>query len=205
MSAPGDHDATGTPGPVPDPDHLQPRSGLQMAREALAAARAQARRRGSAPSAAGSGPRPDAPGDPGREERRHRASRAPSAGLSGPGPDDRDPQLMGRAIERLLADRGWETEAAVGSVLGRWTQVVGPQVAEHCTPQSCTDGELVLLADSTAWATQLRLMSASVVRLLEQELGPGTIRTVRVLGPAAPSWRRGRLAVPGRGPRDTYG
>jgi predicted nucleic acid-binding Zn ribbon protein len=45
-----------------------------------------------------------------------------------------------------------------------------------------------------------------VVRRLNQDLGDGTVRVIDVLGPAGPSWKRGRLSVrDGRGPRDTYG
>ena len=60
-------------------------------------------------------------------------------------------------------------------------------------------------ADSTAWATQLRLLAPTLVRRLAEELGAGTVD--RGDGPAgrAPSWKRGRLQVRGRGPRDTYG
>ena len=39
----------------------------------------------------------------------------------------------------------------------------------------------------------------------QDELGPGTVRDITVLGPAAPSWKHGKLHVKGRGPRDTYG
>jgi predicted nucleic acid-binding Zn ribbon protein len=31
------------------------------------------------------------------------------------------------------------------------------------------------------------------------------VKRLKVLGPAAPSWRYGPRHVPGRGPRDTYG
>jgi predicted nucleic acid-binding Zn ribbon protein len=60
-------------------------------------------------------------------------------------------------------------------------------------------------ADSTAWATQLRLLAPSLVRRLAEDLGGETVRRVTVQGPSAPSWKRGKLRVRGRGPRDTYG
>jgi predicted nucleic acid-binding Zn ribbon protein len=63
----------------------------------------------------------------------------------------------------------------------------------------------VVVADTTAWATQLRLLAPALVRRLNEELGAGTVTRVRVRGPAAPSWRKGGLRVIGRGPRDTYG
>ena len=36
-------------------------------------------------------------------------------------------------------------------------------------------------------------------------LSAAGIETVRFIGPDTPSWKRGPRAIPGRGPRDTYG
>ncbi|MEZ5093552.1 MAG: DciA family protein [Nocardioides sp.] len=44
--------------------------------------------------------------------------------------------------------------------------------------------------DSTAWATQLRLLAPTVVRRLNEELGPDTVTVIEVLGPAARPGRR---------------
>jgi len=117
-----------------------------------------------------------------------------------------DPQPLGAAIGRLLAERGWQQQVAVGSAFGRWEQIVGAELAAHARPDGFSDGELVVTADSTAWATQLRLMAATLVKRLNAELGDGTVRRVRVRGPAGPPRRPGAWRAPGgRGPRDTYG
>jgi predicted nucleic acid-binding Zn ribbon protein len=95
---------------------------------------------------------------------------------------------------------------ATASLFGRWAQIVGPELAAHTSPERLADGELVVCADSTAWATQLRLLAGELVRRLNAELGDGTIRRVNVRGPGAPSRQRGEWRVRGgRGPRDTYG
>ena len=79
-------------------------------------------------------------------------------------------------------------------------------VAEHCTPESFDEGRLVVRTDSTAWATQLRLLAPTLVRRLNEELGHGTVTLIEVLGPHGPTWKKGpRSARDGRGPRDTYG
>ena len=44
-------------------------------------------------------------------------------------------------------------------VFARWPELVGEEVADHCTPESFADGKLVVRTDSTAWATQLRLLA----------------------------------------------
>ena len=59
--------------------------------------------------------------------------------------------------------------------------------------------------DSTAWATQMKLLAGDVVRRLNEVLGEETVRVIEVAGPRPPSWNRGRLRVKGRGQRDTYG
>ena len=90
----------------------------------------------------------------------------------------------------------------MGGVVGRWREIVGDQLAEHCEVETFDDAELVLRADSTAWATQLRLLAPTVVRRLNEELGHGTVVHLQVLGPHGPSWKKGRLSVrDGRGPR----
>ena len=129
---------------------------------------------------------------------------APQA--SGAGPDDRDPQAVSRAMSRLVAEHGWTTELAVHGVFGRWETIVGAEVAAHCRPERFVDGRLAVGADSTAWATQVRLLAPMVVQRLNDELGDGTVTRLEVSGPQQPSWRHGRFAVPdARGPRDTYG
>ncbi|HSE55601.1 MAG TPA: DciA family protein [Nocardioidaceae bacterium] len=125
---------------------------------------------------------------------------------SGAYPDDRDPQTLDSTIGRLIAQQGWGTDVRVHGVFSRWDRLVGREVAQHCRPESFADGKLVVRTDSTAWATQMRLLAPTVVRTLNEELGDGTVTVIDVLGPNVPSWRKGRRSVrDGRGPRDTYG
>lgn len=174
--------------PVAEQLGLTPAS--EVARAALNRAAAAARARGIRPG------RP-APG-------RGRGDRDVPR-RSGPGADGRDPALIGDALARLAAERGWRAELSVGGVVGRWREVVGDQVADHCTPETFEDGVLVVRTDSTTWATNLRLLVPELLGRLEVELGAGIVREVTVLGPAGPRWGRGQRRVPGRGPRDTYG
>jgi predicted nucleic acid-binding Zn ribbon protein len=112
---------------------------------------------------------------------------------------------LGRSVQRLVAERGWETEVAVGGVIGRWDLIVGPEVAAHCAPESYAEAVLTVRADSSAWATVVRQLAPTLVARLNEECGDGAVARVNVLGPGRPSWRKGALHVRGRGPRDTYG
>ncbi|MEV7689565.1 DUF721 domain-containing protein [Streptomyces bungoensis] len=164
-------------------------SGVDLARVALRAAREAARARG----------------DVARQKKQARRG----GGLrSGARADGRDPMALGAAINRLINERGWETPAAVGGVMGRWPQIVGEDLAKHCVPQRYDEDERVLSVscDSTAWATQLRLLAPTLVARLNEDLGHGTVRLIKVNGPAGPARRYGPLRAPGSsGPGDTYG
>ncbi|MER5771959.1 DUF721 domain-containing protein [Streptomyces sp. NPDC001985] len=180
----------GTPS-VPVPPAVPEPSGVDLARVALRAAKEQARARGAAA----------------QEKRQARRG----GGLrSGARADGRDPLALGAAINRLITERGWETPAAVGGVMGRWPQIVGDDLANHCVPLRYDEdpGERVLTVqcDSTAWATQLRLLAPRLVARLNEDLGHGTVRVIKVLGPGGPRKGYGPLRAPGSvGPGDTYG
>lgn len=143
---------------------------------------------------------------PGSRPRKRPRPRGVDPILSGTARDGRDPALLGDQLDRLLVDRGWKIDVAVGSVMGRWPQIVGPDIAAHVEPLSFTDGVLTLRADSTAWAQQMTLLTSSVLARVEEEIGAGSVSELKVLGPSAPSWRKGgRRSPDSRGPRDTYG
>ncbi len=167
--------------PEDEPPREQPPSGVDLARAALSRAQQQARATGG----------------------RKRSSRPVREARQG---TDREPQLFGATLDRLVTDRGWKLPAAAVGVMDRWPEIVGADVASHTEPLSYADGVLTVRAASTAWATQLRLMAADIVRRLNLELGHGSVTRLDVRGPDAPSWNHGPLrARDGRGPRDTYG
>ncbi|WP_375490648.1 DUF721 domain-containing protein [uncultured Jatrophihabitans sp.] len=143
------------------------------------------------------------------ENLRGRRGAPPGAGrggYSGAGPDARAPQRVGSVLSGYLDERGWDRPIAQARVFAEWPALVGADVAAHCTPQSLAEGELRIAAESTAWATQLRLLSATLLARLVAELGTDVVTKLRISGPSAPSWKHGNRSVRGaRGPRDTYG
>jgi predicted nucleic acid-binding Zn ribbon protein len=127
-------------------------------------------------------------------------------GFSGARPDGRDPALIGAVLDAVVEASGWEADVAVRSLFARWPELVGREIAEHCHPTGYAEAVLRVRADSTAWATQLRLLAPAIVRRLNEELGHGNVSALDIAGPDGPSWSAGRRAVRGgRGPRDTYG
>ncbi|GAB7049313.1 DciA family protein [Catenuloplanes indicus] len=173
--------------PLEPPDGLQ---GPELARAVLDAAKA---RRETARAQRRTQPRPGA--ESGRRLR----------GYSGPGPDPRDPQLLGSMLNRLVQTRGWQRPTAEAALFGSWEKIVGTDVAAHSRPVKLENGELTVEAESTAWATQLRLLAAGLIKRIAGEVGHGVVKKLHIHGPAAPSWSKGPRRVRGRGPRDTYG
>jgi predicted nucleic acid-binding Zn ribbon protein len=183
---------TGEPGGERAPGGAEPPvepTGVDLARVALRAAREQARARGA------------------MTQTRRQARRG--GGLrSGAWPGGRDPLPLGAAVRRLTVERGWEMPLAVGGVLSRWPDLVGPDVARHCAPEGYDEESRVLTVrcDATAWATQLRLLAPRLLARLNADLGDGTVKVIKVLGPAGVPRGTGRLRAPGsQGPGDTYG
>lgn len=117
-----------------------------------------------------------------------------------------DPRTSKRDLDVFVTRMGWSTRLQVASVVARWPELVGPQVAEHCRVETFDTGRLVLRASSSAWAQQIRLLMPGIEAMLAREVGADVVTEVRVLGPTSPSWTHGRrTARGGRGPRDTYG
>lgn len=191
-------------GSSPDPDGTTGR-GADMARAALEAARAQnatrrADRTGSGSTGSGGNGSGNG-GSLGAGPRRLKRRR-----WSGPGADKaRDPQRVGDTLAVWLKKTSTGREVTKATLFTRWSELVGADIAQHAQPVSLVDGELVVQAESTAWATQLRLLSPGIVKRLNTDLGHGTVTHIRTKGPTGPSWRFGNRHVPGRGPRDTYG
>ena len=190
LTTPKGVEAGDAAGPTTDSDYPQLR-GSDLARAALAAAREanggpEARKKKYVRRGAGA------------VDRRRRR-------WSGAGADERDPQPLGRIVGRIALERGWSPRLTTGRLFDRWAVIVGADVAEHARPVELKDGELTVQADSTAWATQLRLLQKQLLVKIAAGVGRDVVKRLKVLGPTAPSWRFGTRHVRGRGPRDTYG
>jgi predicted nucleic acid-binding Zn ribbon protein len=183
--------AANTAAPPAQPSGL---AGMDLVRRVLEEARGAARTQGK---------------DVGRGRRLPPTRRVAGSGSrrrwSGPGPDTRDPQPLASVTRDVAKKQGWSARVAEGAVFGQWPTVVGHHVAEHATPTGLRDGVLTVTAESTAWATQLRIIQSQVLAKIAAEVGDGVVTSLRITGPVSPSWRKGPLHIAGRGPRDTYG
>lgn len=144
-------------------------------------------------------------GDPAMRssDARRRSVRVP--GASTPFGIGRDPSGIGEVLDGMTRSLGWTSPLARGELLTSWPDLVGLDVAAHCDPAGIDDGVLTVQCDSTAWATQLRMMRGDILTTILRRYPDAEVSTIRFIGPGGPSWKKGPRSVPGRGPRDTYG
>ena len=117
-----------------------------------------------------------------------------------------DPQLISDVLKNLIQDREWQSGIAEGNLFANWESIVGAEIAEHTEPIAILEGVLTIRASSTAWATQLNLISNDVLASLQASAPGALVEKLSIIGPQGPSWKRGIRTIRGaRGPRDTFG
>ncbi|MFE9468827.1 DciA family protein [Streptomyces virginiae] len=92
------------------------------------------------------------------------------------------PASVQTALSELLAERGW-TMPARHSLAAAWADIVGPEISAHLLVVDVDGGQLVVRADSKAWANQVRLLEPQLVARLNQHPGLEAVRCLRVLTP----------------------
>jgi predicted nucleic acid-binding Zn ribbon protein len=65
-------------------------------------------------------------------------------------------------------------------VFSCWDDLVGAEIAAHARPQSLRDGVLVMVVDQPAWASQLRFMTADILRRLGAATGTASVSDIRI-------------------------
>ena len=148
------------------------------------------RLRGLAPSARGA---------------RRRRKRTADDDENAPFTSGRDPRGVADVLADLTRTAGWDPQLAREDLVLQWAEVAGEGTAQHTRPVALSDGTLTVQPDSTAWAKQLQIMRAQILTEILRRFPDAGVDTIRFIGPDVPSWKWGSRAVPGRGPRDTYG
>jgi predicted nucleic acid-binding Zn ribbon protein len=117
-----------------------------------------------------------------------------------------DPQLISDVLKNLIQDREWQSGIAEGNLFANWENIVGSEIAEHTEPIAILEGVLTIRTSSTAWATQLNLISNDVLASLQASAPGALVEKLSIIGPQGPTWKRGLRTIRGaRGPRDTFG
>lgn len=162
------------------PENTPRAAGADLARQALAAAKAAAKTRPTGPV---------------------RKTRRTTLGVRG---RRSDPMGLGQIIERLKDQQGWESGIDGGNLLEQWPTICPPELATTVQPAGYDpdQGLLTLRPSSNAYATRVRLYERQLVEHLNERFGRPAVRAIRVLPPGgtAASSRPVEEAVPEPGP-----
>lgn len=138
-----------------------------------------------------------------RDERRRKD--AATKATSQPFEKGRDPITISSSVEGLLEQFSWDGELDKAQLFVSWAEIVGEHNALNSQPEELSNGQLIVRCKTTAWATQLRLMQTQILTRISSDYPNLKVENIKFVGPDAPSWKKGKFSVPGRGPRDTYG
>jgi predicted nucleic acid-binding Zn ribbon protein len=83
---------------------------------------------------------------------------------------------------------GFPSAFELGMLRERWEDVVGAQLAAHCRPRSLDQGVLVVVAETGAWAAELRFHAATLLSRLQAIVPDLTSLVVRVGAKDGQSW-----------------
>lgn len=90
------------------------------------------------------------------------------------------PRPIGESLQRVSTSLGMPTTDALSAVFGRWSSLVGEQVAAHAKPVRLRHGALAIAVDDPVWATQLRWLESDLLARLGEALGEGVVQRLEV-------------------------
>jgi hypothetical protein len=95
------------------------------------------------------------------------------------------PRRLAEGLDRVLAGLGRPSRgglsrggpggsrgAGSSGLFARWGDIVGPEIAAHARPLGVRDGELVVVVDDPAWASQMRWLGPDLLARIASSGGP---------------------------------
>ena len=136
----------------------QQSSGADLARQALAAARANAKN------------------TPTQQAKKTRTTIRPHRG------ERTDPTGLASVLEKLTSEQGWDNNLDGGSIIDQWDTLC-PQYVGLVQAVAYDDerGRLDLRPGSHSYAAQLRLLGGQLAKQINDKMGRPVVRTIRVL------------------------
>jgi predicted nucleic acid-binding Zn ribbon protein len=108
--------------------------------------------------------RPSGPATPGDRPRR-------PPGRDGRGRSSTGMVRIGDALGAVASHLGAGRAEVVGVVFGQWDDIVGPAVAAHVRPVRVDGVTLVVSADHSAWAKQMRHLAPNILGRIRDVCG----------------------------------
>ena len=80
-----------------------------------------------------------------------------------------EPVPITRSLDAMMKSLRGTDRIQVGGVFGKWDDAVGPQIAAHVRPVKLDQGTLVVHADTSTWATQVKFLADTIIERLREE------------------------------------
>jgi predicted nucleic acid-binding Zn ribbon protein len=93
---------------------------------------------------------------------------------------DDDPVPIADALAQVRAELGLPDGDALRTLVERWAEVVGDDVAAHARLDALRDGTLVVVTDDPIWASQLRYLEGAILDRANELAGGPVAASVRV-------------------------
>lgn len=90
-----------------------------------------------------------------------------------------DPSPIGGTLRNLARGWGIADPDETAQLFVAWEQIVGPEVAAKCKPSSLKGGVLKVRTESSAWAWELKYLSAEVISRINKSLGKPVVTQVK--------------------------
>lgn len=91
----------------------------------------------------------------------------------------KDPQPLKQGLERVLNGLGSPEIGAITTLVDRWPEVVGLELASRVQAVAIRGSELVVQVDDPGWASQISWLETRLLERIAGLVGPGRITAVR--------------------------
>jgi len=95
-------------------------------------------------------------------------------------------ERAGEVLDRWLRNRGRDKDVREYTIRHRWSELVGPQLAERTQPVSLREGLLTLVVASAAWLNELSFMRSSILQRVNELVGGSVVAIRLVAGRVTP-------------------
>jgi predicted nucleic acid-binding Zn ribbon protein len=90
----------------------------------------------------------------------------------------RQPQPVGDLVSGFLRRSGLAEKVEAASVIPRWSEIVGPQIARVTRAARVSEGTLFVAVRSSAWMSELNLMKSDLLRRINAGRQSGRIEQI---------------------------
>ena len=92
---------------------------------------------------------------------------------------ENSPRPLRQGLERLLDGLGAPEIDAVTTLVERWPEVIGPELASRVRAVAVRGSELVVRVEDPAWASQIAWLESRLLERIDDLVGPGRITAVK--------------------------